>query len=144
MVRRVKFVKEMCIRDRSSLRPLVCTCRISMLFFMFMYVRFAKVDSVVECSDFVCSVSLFEAMSLFQVQVCTSVERERDIDYNDSCYQHNGELHSIHIDFPEMYFKERISVMIGAAKPAGWLNEEMFLRFLKHFNAHVKCSKYFC
>ena len=48
----------------SSFRPFVCTCSMFMLLSMFLYVRFAsmrwfaKVDSVVEWSAFVCSTYL--------------------------------------------------------------------------------------
>lgn len=48
--------------------------------------------------------------------------------------------------FPRVYFKDRMIFgappgTIGAATPTAWSNEEMFLRFLDHFIAHVKCSK---
>ncbi|KAJ4430479.1 hypothetical protein ANN_22695 [Periplaneta americana] len=48
--------------------------------------------------------------------------------------------------FPRVFFKERMLFgappgTIGAAVSSGWSNDEIFLKFMKHFIKFVKCSK---
>lgn len=48
--------------------------------------------------------------------------------------------------FPRVHFKDHFLKMappgsVGGANPSGWINEELFLTFLKHFVATVKCTR---
>lgn len=48
--------------------------------------------------------------------------------------------------FPRVHFKDHFLRMappgsVGGANPSGWINEELFLTFLKHFVATVKCTR---
>lgn len=48
--------------------------------------------------------------------------------------------------FPRKYFKEHFIAdgplgCIGAANPSGWVTNEEFLSFMKHFVFHAKCTK---
>lgn len=45
------------------------------------------------------------------------------------------------VNFKEHFLRDGPVGSSGAANQSGWMNEEMFVLFMKHFVRHVKCSK---